>query len=59
MIGDIATGNTGFADVMFLVGFILAVVGGLAYAVPTGAAKYAPVLVAFAIGAIGLAFLVL
>jgi len=60
MIADIANGNTGFADVMFLVALILALVAALLYgsrradAVPWG-----PVMLCLAVASVSLAWLVL
>ena len=56
MIADIASGNTGFADVMFLVAFILFLVAGfVAFQVKT---FYATVL-ALGLAAVSLGWLVL
>ena len=51
LIGDISSGNTGFADVMFLVGFILFLIAAvLFYPRPD-----APSWLAFTVTALGLA----
>ena len=60
MIADIATGNTGFADVMFLVGLILALLAALLYGSQRPATSpFAPVLLSLAVASISLAWLVL
>lgn len=58
MLGDIASGNTGAADVLFLIALILAIVGALAYLV-ANATRFAPSLVALSVGAIAFGFLLL
>ena len=56
LLADIASGNTGFADIMFLVAFILFLIGGfIAYQVKT---LYATV-IAVGLAAVSLGWLVL
>ncbi len=59
MIADIATGNTGFADVMFLVGMILALLAAVLYIPRPQTTPFAPVLLSLAVASISLAWLVL
>ena len=60
MLADISSGNTGFADVMFLVAFILGILAALLYASRRAdAVPFAPVLLSLAVAAAALAWLVL
>ena len=60
MIADISTGNTGTADVFFLVALILALVAALLYGSRrTDAVPWAPVLLSLAVASASLAWLVL
>jgi hypothetical protein len=63
MLADISSGNTGFADVMFLVGFILFVLAMLASAPPVVVSAerswWWRVLVAAGLACVALAWLVL
>ena len=61
MIADIASGNTGFADIMFLVAFILFVIAGLSVFRPIGEpsrAVWTPI-VCLGLAAMALGWLVL
>jgi len=58
LLADISSGNTGFADVMFLVGFILFLIAVLLYW-PSDRPAYAPVALAAGLAAIALGWLVL
>lgn len=61
LLADISTGNTGFADVCFLIGFILAVIAALV-AAPIGgpgeARPWTSTLGLFALAAVALGWLV-
>ena len=59
MWADIATGNTGTADVLFLIAVILAVVSAVAGYVGDQAARFAGPLLSAAVGAAALGWLVL
>lgn len=61
LLADISSGNTGFGDVMFLVGFILAVIAAIAAApVPNNSASpWSATLGWLALAALGLGWLVL
>ena len=59
MIADISSGNTGFADIMFLVAFILFVVATLLRLLKPPSAPYDGVLIAGGLAAIALGWLVL
>lgn len=60
MVADIASGNTGFADVMFLVALILGVLAALLYGSRrVDAVPFAPVLLSLAVASVALAWLVL
>lgn len=66
LLADISTGNTGFADVMFLLGVVLAVLAALAAAAvhvtdPSrpDPARWSPLLGWLAVAALALGWLVL
>lgn len=59
LIGDISSGNTATADVLFLVSLVLFIVGAIAYFATSTVTKFAPVIVALGLGALALGFLVL
>lgn len=59
LLADISTGNTGFADVMFLVGFILFVVATILRIVKAETWSYDSMLIAAGLAAVALGWLVL
>lgn len=60
MLADISSGNTGFADVMFLVGFILFLIAAILYWPRTPSSPpYNGVALCLGLAAVALAWLVL
>jgi hypothetical protein len=60
ILADISSGNTGFADIMFLVGFILFLLAAiLFYPRPENKPPYGHVVLALGLAAISLGWLVL
>jgi hypothetical protein len=60
MLADISTGNTGTADVFFLVALILALVAALLYGSRHATAvPWAPVMLSLAVASLSLSWLVL
>ncbi|HEX5015987.1 MAG TPA: hypothetical protein VFX15_00200 [Actinomycetes bacterium] len=60
LLADISSGNTGFADVMFLVGFVLFILAAILY-IPGNPPKppYAAMVMCLGLGAVALGWLVL
>lgn len=60
ILADISSGNTGFADIMFLVGFILILMAAvLFYPKPNGGASFAHTVLCLGLAAVALGWLVL
>jgi uncharacterized membrane protein len=59
MLADISSGNTGFADVMFLVGFILFVIAALLLYPRPGTPPGGHTVLALGLAAVALGWLVL
>lgn len=61
VLADISSGNTGFADVMFLVGFILFLIAALLFYRPPSppSVAYGHIVTALGLAAVALGWLVL